>query len=74
MFTVFDTEILHVFPTSRRQRNRIAITLLTISLPLELRCSSIRLLNEEIRRLGCRENRESLNEHQQTQLGIYREI
>lgn len=30
----------------RRQRNRIAITLLTISLPLELRSSSIRPLNE----------------------------
>lgn len=36
----------------RRQRNRIAITLLTISLPMELRRSSIRPLNEEIRRLG----------------------
>jgi hypothetical protein len=58
----------------RRQRNRIAITLLTISLPLELRRSSIRPLNEEIRRLGWRENRESLNEYQRTQLGIYREI
>ena len=36
----------------RRQRNRIAITLLTISLPLELRRSSMRPLNEEIRSLG----------------------
>jgi len=58
----------------RRQRNRIAISLLTISLPLELRRSRIRPLNEEIRRLGWRENRESLNEYQRTQLGIYREI
>ena len=57
-----------------RNRNRIAITLLTISLPLELRRSSIRPLNEEIRRLGWWENRESLNEFQRTQLGIYREI
>jgi hypothetical protein len=48
--------------------------LLTISLPLELRRSSIRPLNEEIRRLGWWENRESLNEYQRTQLGIYREI
>jgi len=58
----------------RRQRNRIAITLLTISLPLELRRSNIRPLNKEIRRLGWWENRESLNEYQRTQLGIYREI
>jgi hypothetical protein len=58
----------------RRQRNRIAITLLTISLPPELRRSSIRPLNEEIRRLGWWENRESLNEYQRTQLGLYREI
>jgi len=58
----------------RRQRNRIAITLLTISLPTELRRSRIHPLNEEIRRLGWWENRESLNEHQRTQLGIYREI
>ena len=57
-----------------RNRNRIAITLLTISLPPELRRSSIRPLNEEIRRLGWRENRESLNEYQRTQLGMYREI
>jgi len=58
----------------RRQRNRIAISLLTISLLLELRRSSIRPLNEELHRLGWWENRESLNEYQQTQLGIYREI
>ena len=58
----------------RRQRNRIAISLLTIPLPPELRCSGIRPLNEEIRRLDWWERRESLNEHQQTHLGIYREI
>jgi len=58
----------------RRQRNSIAITLLKISLPLELRRSTIRPLNEEIRRLGWWENRESLNECQRTQLGVYREI
>jgi len=59
---------------ARRQRNRIAISLLTIALPLELRHSSIRPLNEEIRRLGWWENREGLDESQRTQLDIYREI
>lgn len=58
----------------RRQRNRIAITLLTFPLPLELRCSSIRPLNEEIRRLGWWEKREGLNECQRVQLGIYLEV
>jgi len=58
----------------RRQRNRIAIALLTILLPLELRRSSIRPINEEIQRLGWWETREGLNEYQRSQLGIYREI
>lgn len=44
----------------RRQRNRIAVSLLTIALPLELRHSSIRPLNEETRRLGWWENKERL--------------
>lgn len=58
----------------RRQRNRIAIALLTISLPLELRRSSIRPLNGEIRRLDWQEKREALNTQQRTQLDIYRAI
>jgi len=58
----------------RRQRNRIAICLLTIALPLELRHSSIRPLDEEIRRLGWWENRARLNESQRTQLERYRAI
>jgi len=58
----------------RRQRNRIAIALLTISLPLELRRSSIRPLNGEIRRLDWREKRDALNTQQRTQLDTYREI
>jgi len=57
----------------RRQRNRIAIVLLTIPLPIALRCPGIRPLNEEIRRLEWWEGRGSLTENQQTQLGIYRE-
>ena len=58
----------------RRQRNRIAIALLATSLPLELRRSSIRPLNGEIRRLDWQEKREALNTQQRTQLDIYRAI
>lgn len=58
----------------RRQRNRIAIALLMIPLPLELRRSSIRPLNGEIRRLDWQEKREALNTQQRTQLDIYRAI
>lgn len=36
----------------RRQRNRSAISLLTISLPLEFRGSGIRPFNEEVRKLS----------------------
>jgi len=58
----------------RRERNRVAIALLTVSLPLELRRSSIRPTNGEIRRLDWQEKREALNTQQRTQLDIYRAI
>jgi len=58
----------------RRHRNRIAISLLTIPLPLELRCSGIRPLNEAIRRLSWWEKRQNMNEDQRTHLGMDREI
>jgi hypothetical protein len=58
----------------RRERNRVAIGLLTIPLPLELRRSGIRPLNEAIRKLSWREKRDTITEDQRAQLGIYREI
>ena len=65
----------HIQPKKgRRQRNRIAINLLTLPLSPELRCFGIRPLNEEIRRLDWWERMGNLNEHQRTHLGIYREI
>lgn len=58
----------------RRQRNLVAISLLTIPLPPELRRSSIRPLNEAIRKLTWWEKRESINEDQRRHLCAYREI
>lgn len=58
----------------RRHRSRIAISLLTNPLPLELHSSSIRPLNEVIRKFDRWAKREGVNEDQRKHLGIYREI
>ena len=58
----------------RRQRNRDAISLLTVSLPPELRGHGIRPLNEAIRRLSWWEGRERTDVSQHSKLYVYREI